>query len=233
MATAEAPPQPVADPFTRSRIERIADRALRSAGVLGRLPTPLEEVQRLPASWPGATSPRSLPGSRRPGACCWGRCGSSGARSTSTSPSPSRAGASPTPTRRCTRSAPGTRRRCARTRASELFRATRAAIEAEANYGAAELHLPGTGVPRARSRRRAAGPGRRACARRRARGLAARDAAPARGAPPGAGRAARRRPVPGPRRRPARLGRGDLAGVPPPLRPRAAGDRRRARRCAR
>ena len=34
------------DPFTRRRLERIAEQALRAAGVAGCLPTPLEEVQR-------------------------------------------------------------------------------------------------------------------------------------------------------------------------------------------
>ena len=34
------------DPFTRARLERIAEDALRAAGVWGRLPTPLEDVQR-------------------------------------------------------------------------------------------------------------------------------------------------------------------------------------------
>jgi hypothetical protein len=43
---ARAGAAPELSPFTRARLERIAERALRDAGVAGVLPTPLEEVQR-------------------------------------------------------------------------------------------------------------------------------------------------------------------------------------------
>ena len=109
--------RPVADPFTRGRIERIADRALREAGVMGQLPTPLEDVQRAAGHRGPARHRRTAVRDRdaRPRAA---RCAlvRASARSTSTCPSPSRAGASPTPTRRCTPCARGTRPRCARTR---------------------------------------------------------------------------------------------------------------------
>ena len=143
MATAEARPQRVADAFTRTRIERIADQALRSAGVLGQLPTPLEEVQAaagILARRDIAALPAGLatPGRVLLGALWFER------RTIYVDL------AQPEPRRRFTDAHEAMHALCPwheatlrEDTASELFRATRASIEAEANYGAAELLFQG------------------------------------------------------------------------------------------
>jgi hypothetical protein len=141
MATREA--RPVVDPFTRCRIERIADRALRSAGVLGRLPTPLEEVQSaagILARRDIAALPAELatPGRALLGALWFEE------RTLYVDLS------QPEPRRRFTDAHEAMHALCPWHEATlredteaELFRATRAAIEAEANHGAAELIFQG------------------------------------------------------------------------------------------
>ena len=136
-------PRLVADPFTRGRIERIADQALREAGVMGRLPTPLEEVQRaagIVARRDIAALPSEIatPGRELLGALWFEE------RTIYVDL------AQPEPRRRFTDAHEAMHALCPWHEAtlredteSELFRATRASIEAEANYGAAELIFQG------------------------------------------------------------------------------------------
>ena len=224
MATREARPRPVLDPFTRSRLERIADRALRSAGVLGQLPTPLEEVQ----SAAGILARRdiaALPaGLATPGRALLGALWFE-ERTIYVDLS------QPEPRRRFTDAHEAMHALCPWHEATlredteaELFRATRAAIEAEANHGAAELIFQG----RAFRERLAAMPADIASGR----ALAAEHGASLRATlhqlaadHPSPVALLVVEPVPGSRGRPARLGRGHLAGVPALARPWAAGDR--------
>ena len=193
-------PRLVADPFTRGRIERIADRALREAGVMGRLPTPLEEVQRaagIVARHDIAALPSEIatPGRELLGALWFERAHDL------RRPGPARA-------------APALHRRprgdarplpVARGRAARGHGVRAVPGHARLDRGRGELRrrradLPGAGVPRAAGR--VAG---RACdganARHGASRLAPRDAAPDGRASPRAGGAPRRRPIPGPERR--------------------------------
>ena len=131
------------DPFTRGRVERIADRALREAGVLGRLPTPLAEVQRA-AGIVARHDIGALPaGLATPGRALLGALWFA-----------ERAVyvdlAQPAPRRRFTDAHEAMHALCPWHEATlredtedELFRATRAALEAEANHGAAELIFQG------------------------------------------------------------------------------------------
>ena len=133
----------VADRFTRGRIERIADDALRRAGVLGCLPTPLEEVQRaagIVSREDIAALPEGIatPGRALLGALWFER------RAVYVDL------AQPEPRRRFTDAHEAMHALCPwheatlrEDTAAELFRATRASIEAEANFGAAQLIFQG------------------------------------------------------------------------------------------
>jgi hypothetical protein len=131
------------DPFTRRRLERIAERALAEAGVAGRLPTPLEEVQRaagIAARHDISRLPQAIatPGRRLLGALWFER------REVYVDL------AQPEPRRRFTDAHEAMHALCPWHEAvlredteDELFRDTRLAIEAEANYGAALLIFQG------------------------------------------------------------------------------------------
>ena len=101
--------------FTLRRIERIADDALRAAGVLGVVPTPLDAVAAVAGVRAVAPMPALPDAVRTPGAVCSARCGSRSGHCSSTPASRACAGASPRRTSWSTRSAPGTRPCCART----------------------------------------------------------------------------------------------------------------------
>ena len=131
------------DPFTRRRLARIAEQALAEAGVAGRLPTPLEEVQRaagIVARHDISRLPRELatPGRRLLGALWFER------REVYVDL------AQPEPRRRFTDAHEAMHALCPWHEAvllqdteAELFRDARLAIEAEANYGAALLVFQG------------------------------------------------------------------------------------------
>ena len=131
------------DPFTRGRLERIAELALAEAGVAGVLPTPLEEVQRAAgiaarrdiAALPAAVA---TPGRRLLGALWFER------REVFVDL------AQPEPRRRFTDAHEAMHALCPWHEAvlredtdAELFRETSLAIEAEANFGAAALIFQG------------------------------------------------------------------------------------------
>jgi Zn-dependent peptidase ImmA (M78 family) len=130
-------------PFTRRRLERIVERALRDAGVAGVLPTPLEEVQRaagIAARHDIAALPRELATSGREllGALWFER------RAVYVDL------AQPVPRRRFTDAHEAIHALCPWHEAvlredtdAELFRRTAHAIEAEANYGAGLLIFQG------------------------------------------------------------------------------------------
>jgi hypothetical protein len=131
------------DPFTRRRLERIAEAALVAAGVDGVLPTPLEEVQRaagIVARRDVAALPPGLatPGRRLLGALWFER------RTVYVDL------AQPEPRRRFTDAHEAMHALCPWHEAvlredteDELFRDVRLALEAEANYGAAQLVFQG------------------------------------------------------------------------------------------
>jgi len=131
------------DPFTRRRLERIAEGALRVAGVAGRLPTPLEDVQRaagITARHDIARLPPGLatPGRRLLGALWFER------REVYVDLS------QPEPRRRFTDAHEAMHALCPWHEAvlredteDELFRATRRSIEAEASVGAGLLIFQG------------------------------------------------------------------------------------------
>jgi hypothetical protein len=131
------------DPFTRRRLERIAEQALRAAGVAGRLPTPLEEVQRaagIAARHDVAALPPGLatPGRRLLGALWFER------REVYVDLS------QPEPRRRFTDAHEAMHALCPWHEAvlredteEELFRAAHRSIEAEANVGAGLLIFQG------------------------------------------------------------------------------------------
>jgi len=134
---------PELSPFTRARLERIAERALREAGVAGRLPTPLEEVQRaagIGARRDIAELPRAIatPDRRLLGALWFER------REVYVDL------AQPEPRRRFTDAHEAIHALCPWHEAvlredteDELFRETALAVEAEANYGAGLLIFQG------------------------------------------------------------------------------------------
>ncbi len=131
------------DRFTRARIERIAERALREAGVAGLVPTPLEEVQRaagIGARRDIAALPPALatPGRELLGALWFER------REVYVDL------AQPEPRRRFTDAHEAMHALCPWHEAvlredteDELFRDTAQALEAEANYGAGLLIFQG------------------------------------------------------------------------------------------
>jgi hypothetical protein len=129
--------------FTRRRLERIAEAALHEAGVLGVLPTPLEEVQRaagIVARRDIGALPRELVTTPQPllGALWYER------RTVYVDLAQSQ------PRLRFTDAHEAMHALCPwheavlrEDGADELFRATRAAIEAEANFGAGLLIFQG------------------------------------------------------------------------------------------
>ncbi len=131
------------DAFTRGRLERIAERALLEAGVAGRLPTPLEEVQRaagIAARHDIARLPSELasPGRKLLGALWYER------REVYVDLG------QPEPRRRFTDAHEAMHALCPWHEAvlredteDELFRDAREAIEAEANFGAGLLLFQG------------------------------------------------------------------------------------------
>src|SRR5215207_5417132 len=143
---------PELSPFTRARLERIAERALREAGVAGRLPTPLEEVQRaagIGARRDIAELPRAIatPDRRLLGALWFER------REVYVDL------AQPEPRRRFTDAHEAIHALCPWHEAvlredteDELFRETALAVEAEANYGAGPRCTSSRSTTRRRSR---------------------------------------------------------------------------------
>lgn len=131
------------DPFTRRRLERLAERALAEAGALGVLPTPLADVQAAAGIVArhdiGALPPGlATPGRRLLGALWFER------RTVYVDLS------QPEPRRRFTDAHEAIHALCPWHAAAlredteaELFRDARAAIETEANYGAAQLIFQG------------------------------------------------------------------------------------------
>jgi hypothetical protein len=129
------------DRFTRARIERIAEEALVEAGVAGRLPTPLEDVQHaagIGARHDIAALPIATPGRQLLGALWFER------REVYVDLG------QPEPRRRFTDAHEAMHALCPWHEAvlredteDELFRATAEAIEVEANYGAGLLIFQG------------------------------------------------------------------------------------------